>query len=317
MNKLVSINILTYNGEKWIEKCIKSVLEQTYPDIEILVIDNASTDNTLEKIQNIKTIKNEKNLGFSAGHNIGIKKSKGKYIFCLNQDIILDKDFVKNTVDLLEKDDKIGSIQGKIYQLNNGEKTDILDTMGFTVYKSGRIIDTGHGEKDFSSSLGTSLEPKEVFGVNGVASIYRRTALNQVKLKEEYFDEDFFCYVEDVDLSWRLRRKGWKCVFAPNVIAWHDRTSSKSISGGWAEFRKTRKSQSLWLRRISWRNTWFAFIKNLPLKSFFHPQFLKRQIKFSLYLLFFEPKVLLAKFEIIKLLPKMLKKRKIIMKNKK
>lgn len=311
MNKLVSINVLTYNGEKWIEKCVKSVLEQTYSNIEILVIDNASTDNTLEKIKDIKIIKNKKNLGFSVGHNIGIKESKGEYVLCLNQDIILDKDFIKNAIDLLEKDDKIGSIQGKIYQLNNNEKTDILDTIGFAAYESGRIIDIGHGEKDFFVSS------HEIFGVNGVAPIYRRKALNQVELKGEYFDEDFFCYIEDVDLSWRLRQNEWKCVFTPNAIAWHDRTSSKSMSGGWLEFRKIRKSQSLWLRKISWRNTWFLFIKNLPFKSFFKIQFFKRQIKFCLYLLFFEPKVLLAKFEIIKLFPKMLKKRKMIMKNKK
>jgi GT2 family glycosyltransferase len=313
MNKLISINILTYNGEKWIEKCIKSVLEQTYPNIEILVIDNASTDNTLEKIQNIKIIKNEKNLGFSAGHNIGIRESKGEYVIVLNQDIVLDKNFIQEIVNCFEKNEKIGSIQPKIYQFNNGSKIEIIDVAGFQFFKSGRIIDIGQGEED----IGQYDQLFEIFGADGAAPAYRRTALNSIKLKEEYFDEDFFCYAEDFDLAWRLNSKGWISVFEPKAILWHNRKSSKSTSGGWKEFRETRKSQSLWLRKISWRNTWFAFIKNLPLKSFFHPQFLKRQIKFGLYLLFFEPKVLLAKFEIIKLLPRMLKKRKMIMKNKK
>lgn len=325
MNKLVSIIILNYNSEKYIENCLNSVLEQTYPNIEILIIDNGSRDKSIEIAKGIpmkykmdkRIILNNKNLGYAEGNNVGIRESRGEYIILLNVDTIVDKNFVQEIASSFEKDSKIGSVQGKVYQLNNNQKTRIIDTFGFTVFKSGRIIDAGQGTEDIDQYPSTGSGLRKVFGVNGVAPAYRRIALNDIKLKDEYLDKDFFCYCEDVDLAWRLNWRGWLVVFNPNAVVWHDRTSSKSVGNGWKEFRKTRKSQSLWMRKISWRNTWFTFIKNLSFKSFLNPQFLKRQIKFGLYLLFFEPRILLAKFEIIKLFPRMLKKRKLIMKNKK
>ena len=105
----VSVNIVTYNAEKYIKECLGSVKKQTHPDIDILVIDSGSTDKTLEKIKDVKVIKNKENIGFSKAHNIGIKESKGEYVLCLNQDIVLDKDFLKNIVEAMEKNDKIGS----------------------------------------------------------------------------------------------------------------------------------------------------------------------------------------------------------------
>ena len=316
MNKLVSIIILTYNSERYIENCLKSVFGQTYDNVELTVVDNCSRDKTMVIVEetlrefkgNQRVILNEKNLGYAGGNNIGIKESRGEYLFIINPDVVLDKNYIQTVVEEFEKDPQISSVQGKVYQMNNGIKTKIIDTVGFEFFKSGRIIDKGQGETD----NGQYDKPCEIFGVNGAAAAYRREALNSVSLNQEYFDEDFFCYAEDFDLAWRIKNRGWKCMYIPQAILWHDRTSSKSISGGWKQFRKTRKSQSLWMRRISWRNIWLAFIKNLPLKSFFHPQFLKRQIKFGLYLLFFEPRVLLAKFSILKLLPKMIKKRKYV-----
>src|SRR4030042_5675917 len=135
MNKLVSINILTYNAQDLIEPCLKSVLEQTYPNLEIRVVDNASSDKTLEKIKNlpVKIIRNKENLGFSAGHNVGIRESKGEYILCLNQDVILDKDFVRYAVEAMEKDNEIGAIQGKLYK-----KDKSLDTTGLLAFKNRR-----------------------------------------------------------------------------------------------------------------------------------------------------------------------------------
>jgi len=322
--KLVSINILTYNGQKYIEDCLKSVLAQTYKDVEILVIDNASVDDTLKVISKIRPkiriICNNKNLGFAKGHNIGIRKSRGEYIVCLNQDLVLDKNFIQEIIKKFEKNSKIGSVQAKIYQLNNGQRTKIIDTVGFSIFKTGRVIDTGQGLKDKGQydPLNASGQA-EIFGVNGVAPAYRRAALNDVKLEEEYLDEDFFCYAEDIDLAWRMRWKGWKAILATKAVAWHDRTSAKESSGGWVTFRKIRKSQSFWVRKMGWRNQWFLFLKNQSLVNAikFLYWFILRQTKLFLYLLFFEPKVIFSSIpEIIFLLPKMLKKRRIIMKNR-
>ena len=321
-SKLVSINILTYNSEKYIENCLNSVLTQTYPNVEVLVIDNNSSDDTVAKIQNLKFkiqnfrfIENSINLGYTGGNNTGIKQSRGEYVVLLNPDVVLDKDFIKEINKSFEKNPKIGAIQAKIYQLNNHKKTKIIDTVGSIIFKTGEVNDQGQGEKD----KGQYNSLKEVFSVNGVAPAYRRTALNDVKLKHEYFDENFFSYVEDVDLGWRLRWKAWKTGFNPNAIIWHDRTSAKIATGDWSVFRKIRKSQSFWIRKMGWRNQWLLFIKNQSFSNAlkFLYWFTLRQTKLFLYLLFFEPKVILSSIpEIILLLPKMLKKRRIIMKNR-
>ena len=324
-SKLVSIIILTFNSEKYIENCLKSIFEQTYKNVEVLIIDNNSKDKTIEKTkgilgeskgnQRVELIENSINLGYTGGNNIGIKQSRGEYVILLNPDVILDRDFVKEMVNELEKNPKISSVQAKIYQLNNGQKTDIIDTIGFKVFKSGEINDKGQGEKD----TGQYDKFEELFAVNGVAPAYRRTALDDVRLKEEYLDEDFFCYAEDIDLGWRLRWRNWSAVFNPRAIAWHDRTSSKKLGKGFSDFRETRKKQSFWVRQIGWRNQWFLFIKNLSLINFiiFFPRFFLRQAKLFFYLLIFETKVLGCIIDIIKLTPKMLKKRRIIMKQKK
>ena len=119
-NKLVSVNILTYNAQDLIGSCLKSVLKQTYDNIEVLVIDNASIDKTLDVVRKIspkiRIIRNENNLGLSIGYNTGIRESKGEYVLCLNQDVVLDKDFIKNTVEAMEIDDKIAVVQGKLFK---------------------------------------------------------------------------------------------------------------------------------------------------------------------------------------------------------
>src|SRR3989344_3590614 len=113
-NPLISVNLLVYNGKEYLKNCIDSVLNQSYKNIEFLIIDNNSNDGSDKFIKsyypNIKFIETGSNLGFAIGHNLGIKKSSGKYILCLNQDIILDINFIKNGVGILKKDNNIASL---------------------------------------------------------------------------------------------------------------------------------------------------------------------------------------------------------------
>jgi len=139
MNKLVSIIILTYNSEKYIGDCLKSISEQTYKDIEVIVVDNNSNDGTKRILREIKggqrVIENSINLGYAGGNNVGIEASKGEYVILLNPDVVLDKNFIQEIINSFEKNPKIGSVQGKIYQFNQGQKTKIIDTVGFSVFK--------------------------------------------------------------------------------------------------------------------------------------------------------------------------------------
>jgi GT2 family glycosyltransferase len=312
-NPLVAINILAYNGEKLIEQCLKSVLNQTYPNIGVLVIDNASSDKTLEKIKNqkskIKIIENKENLGFAAGHNLGIRESKGKYVLCLNQDVVLDKDFVKYAVEAMEKDSKIGAIQGKLYKHNK-----ILDTTGLKALKNRRFVNRGQGEEDQGQ-----YQAGEIFGVDGAAPIYRRKTLEDTKIINEYFDEDFFCYKEDVDLAWRMRLYDWKAVYEPRAFVYHLRGAGDSAARKPMAIVEQRKKISRLAKFYSFKNQRLMQIKNEVPSLFFRDFFsiLIKEIGAWLYVLFFEHYTWKAIRELIKQIPNAWKKRKIIMSNKK
>ncbi len=182
-NPLVSVNILTYNARDLIVPCLNSVCNQSYTNMQILIIDNASSDNSLEIIDEyqkqetkfpIKVITNQENLGFTRGHNLGIQKSEGKYVLCLNQDVILDKHFIKNAVESIEVDQHIGAVQGKLYksEMREGKyklEKNILDSTGLLMFKNRRIVARGQGEKD-----NQQYERGEVFGADGPAPLYRR-----------------------------------------------------------------------------------------------------------------------------------------------
>ena len=232
-NPLVSINIITYNSQKYIRDCFGSVLNQTYPNIEVLIIDNASTDDIREylkkfsSISKLKIIFNDKNTGFTAGHNQGIRNSKGDFILCLNHDVVIDKDFVKKAVKILKDDNQVAAVQGKLLRWNTGNPVSnnfkdydvsrIIDTTGLVVFKNRRIVNRGQGHIDENQFK----KIEEIFGADGAAPVYRREALEDIKINKEYFDEDFFCYKEDVDLAWQVRLLGYEIDFCENAVATH------------------------------------------------------------------------------------------------
>ncbi|MBI4708861.1 MAG: glycosyltransferase family 2 protein [Candidatus Portnoybacteria bacterium] len=335
---LVSINLLTYNGSRFIEKCLASVFGQSYLKIEFLIIDNRSQDNTVVIIQEIisranpkfpvRFIQNDKNTGFAAGHNQGISQSKGEFVLCLNQDAILAPDFVEKAVKLFseKKDEKIAAIQPKILRLNEKlEPTEIIDTTGLVVLKNRRIIGHGQGQID----KGQYAIMDEIFGVDGAAPIFKREALEDVKLPfdfaqginsvYEYFDEDFFLYKEDVDLAWRLRLYGWKTFFAPDVKAWHARGAGDSAAINYISIIKERRKISNFAKYLSFRNQRLMQIKNeLPSLFLKHsPRLFFKEIGAWVYVILFEHFTLKVIGDLIKFTPKAFRKRKIIMQEKK
>lgn len=334
MNQLVSVVILTYNGEKTIKDCLNSVLRQTYDNVEVIVVDNASQDRTKKVLSQygendspsenrsprIKIIKNPENIGF-AGHNVGIKNSKGAFVLCMNQDVILDKEFISEAVNLAQQDKEIGAIQGKLLKKEPGSNEEIIDTTGHLIFKSRRMIDRGQGEKDD----GQYDRTEEVFGCNGAVAFFRKACLDDVKICInqccEYYDPDFFMYKEDVDLSWRIRLYGWKIMFCPTAVASVERTSSpiNETSGAVWEVIKTRRKQTQFVKDLSFKNHRLAIIKNdLPWLFIKHlPWILPREIGAWLYALILEPKTWPAIAALFRQTPQALRKRKIIMKNKK
>lgn len=331
MHSLVSINLLTYNAEKYIKSCLNSVFSQNYPMLEILIIDNASTDGTIEYLRklpqkpNLKIIFNKKNIGFAAGHNQGIRESKGKFILCLNQDIVLDSEFVSKAVKTFQMDDEIASVQGKLLRWNLGLPTSnqfmdykvshIIDTIGFIIFKNRRIINREQGQVD----QGQFEKVEEIFGADGAAPVYRRKALEDIKIKKEYFDEDFFCYKEDVDIAWRLKLYGWKAFYQPKAIAWHARTAGDSAAKNYLAIMKERLKINKFGKFHAFKNQRMMQLKNeQPLLLAKHlPWFLPKEIVSWIYVLLLERYTWKAIRDLFKLTPRTLKKRKIIMANKK
>lgn len=354
---LVSISLLTYNAEKYLEDCFDSVLKQIYPHLEILIIDNHSTDRTREllkhwrsKIKNLRIIFNQKNIGFAAGHNQGIRESRGKFILCLNQDAILDKDFIQKAVTVLEKDSQLGAVQGKLLRWKLGYSVPnefsgyqvfpIIDSTGLAVLKNRRIIARGQGEVD----QGQFEKIEEIFGVDGAVPIYRREALEDVKLPAlfcsaksrasadaqnynriknsdyfgEYFDEDFFCYKEDVDLAWRMQLYGWKAIYQPAAIAWHARTAGDSAAVNFWAIIKERLKINKFAKYLSFKNQRLMQIKDeqawLLLKHF--PWFFPKEVISWCYVLLFEKYTWRAIKDLFKQMPRARQKRKIIMAKK-
>jgi len=336
----VSVIILTYNAIEYIDQCIKSILNQTFRDFKILVVDNASDDGTVEHIKRnypeVTILKNFKNLGFAKGYNQGIKFWESEYVLAVNQDVILDPEFLEKILLQAEARPKYGSFAGKILKLEHGKeqeavKPDIIDTVGISATKSRRFYDRGAGEKD----KGQYDTAGDIFGVSGALALYRSEALAEVKIKNkkgkesykfttdfdyyEYFDEDFFMYKEDVDLSWRLQLAGWRCYYFPQAEAYHYRSAF-----GDAKFKnfsvfKNRRNKNKFVNQLSYRNHWLTIIKNDSVVNFVYhtPWILFYELKKFIYVLLLETGTLRSVWQCLKLMPNILYKRKQIEKIKK
>lgn len=333
---MVSINLVVLNGEKYIRQCLDAVLAQTYPRelIEFNILDNNSTDDTVIIIEELKLeelgfkkfelIKSSENLGVWPGQEELLKYTTGKYLVALCVDVMLDNDFVKKAVESLEKDDKIGAVQPKIYKFDASTNfreskfiapdPKIIDTVGFKIFRSRRITNIGHGEEDKGQYDGMT----EIFGVEGAAPIFRVEAFQSLRVLGEIVDHSYFWYGDDLDLAWRMRLFGWKQVFAPNVIAWHDRQTTKSVKKSWSDYITrvpVRKQIPIKKRRLDWRNTRWTFLKNDYIINVLKdlPWIISREIAVLGYAVLFEPAVLKEIPAFFKRLPEMIRKRKEIM----
>jgi GT2 family glycosyltransferase len=314
---LVSVNLVVKDGEKYIRRCLQSVSRQSYPNLEVIIFDNDSKDQTRtivkKEFPEFRLIENGRNYYPGGGFNRCFVQSGGKYILALCVDVILDENFIKNAADAMEKDEKIGALQSKtlLYDIEKQAMTDIIDTAGFQIFRSRRIINRGHGEKD----AGQFESPEEIFSYEGAAGFFRQKALKDAEINGEVFDEDFIWYADDIDLGWRIALLGWKNFYEPRAVAWHARSTTKRLSKGYGDFIAGRKKLPAAKKRWDYANQRLAMVKNETLSGFLKgfPFFIFRELKLWAYFLFFEQSSLLAFGDIIKMLPKMLAKRKKIM----
>ena len=222
----VSVTIVTYNSGRFIRRCLESVLDQRYPDLELIVVDNASTDGTtdiLDRFEDSCTlVYNEENIGFAAAQNQAIGLSRGEWVLTLNPDVMLLPNFVEVLMASADIDATVGTLCGKLLMMDASfEIPDqrVVDSTGMYFTPMQRHFDRGCLETD----NGHYLKSEYVFGATAAAACYRRSMIEDISVANEFFDPDFFTYREDADVAWRAQLLGWKCIYVANACGYHVR----------------------------------------------------------------------------------------------
>lgn len=217
---MVSVIVLNYNGKKHLgnilEACLESVFQTDYPNFEVLFVDNASTDGSVDFIKNkygwnrkLRIIQNKKNFGYAEGNNIGIRNAKGKYIALLNSDTKVDSKWLKELVKAI-RPDEIGAAQSKLLLMNNPNLMDCAG--GFIDYYGYHHYEVGHKQKSDKYR-----RTYEIFYAKGAGVIIKNSALKNAGL----FDPKIFMYFDETDLCWRIRLNGYSIIFVPTSIVYH------------------------------------------------------------------------------------------------
>ncbi len=241
---LVSVIIINFSSGAHIERCIGAIKTQTYPEIEILVIDNGSTDGALALVQQMASegrlrLFAGKNVGFAKANNLGICESSGEFVLVLNADAFPRPDYIEKCVAAF-CNDRVGTVIGKLVSASD---TSIIDSAGIYFYREGVSIDRGFGEKD----RGQYDKQEFVDGACGAAVMYSRAMLEDIRIGEEFYDEHFFAFVEDVELSFRASTRGWKTLYIPEAVTLHVRGGSSQTLSEYVYFLNERNTR-LFLR---------------------------------------------------------------------
>ncbi len=315
MTKVTVIQVV-YNNRRFIEPVFSAIFKQSFKDFQVVAViagnEDGSKELLKEKFPQVIIIDPGYNLGFAAGHNLVFKEYPSEFYQLVNPDLILEQDYIEEMLKAFD-DPKVGAATGKLYQADRQDIEDntikpridkILDTTGVTIAKSGRARDRGQHEKD----NGQYDALVDVQAVSGAGPMYRREALEAVKDNNEYFDQSFHSYWEDVDLSWRLANAGWKNIFVPSAIGFHGRGASSSKKGyvDIIGFIKHHKQISSRIKQLNYKNHILMYVKNSPR---LYPQFFIREFFMFFYVLLFEISTLKVVPEMLRLLPRVWRQR--------
>lgn len=288
---MISIIIVNYNGGKLILDCIKSIYSQTYKDFEIIVSDNNSSDNSVKNIKkqypNVIIIENKKNLGFAEGNNVGIRNAKGEFVLFTNPDTVLSNHLLERIL-VPMKDKKVGMVAPEIWLPNMD-----IDSYGLVLPASG-----------LGRDIKLKEDVKKIIAPCGACALYRKSTLDDIKIGDEYFDSSFFAYCEDMDLGIRAILRGWKIkTFSVPLIHCHSAFMSSAAN---------------YIQLLGHRNNILVVLKNYPLKTLIknlHKILFWQIASVGIWFLRRKPFLILKlKWDAIKMIPQILKKRKIIQK---
>ncbi len=243
----VSVVTPNYNGEKFLKTFFESLNNDSECVGEVIIVDNGSTDNSKDYIKSnsfnfpVRLIENKENVGFSPAVNQGIMEAKYEYIFSLNNDTEVKKGSIKALVDLISSDDSIFSLQAKMLQYNNKE---LIDDVGdeYNLLAWTKKTGENHNSNEYS-------DVQEIFSACAGAAMYKKSLLSEIGM----FDDNFFAYMEDVDLAIRSRINGYKNLLCPDAIVYH--IGSATSGSRYNEFKV----------RLAARNNVWVVYKNFPI----------------------------------------------------
>jgi GT2 family glycosyltransferase len=222
---LVSVVVVNWNRRDLLRDCLESLAAQTYPPMEVILVDNGSADGSAEMAESefsgrlaLTVFRSPINLGFCAGNNRGIERSRGDLIALLNNDAVADPDWIRELVPVFATAPDIGMAASKILIYEDPSR---IDKVGHLIYLDGQNRGRGTGQLD----QGQFDRVEEVSWPDGCAAVYRRAMLDEVGS----FDEDFFAYADDAELGLRARIAGWRCIYVPSAVVRHRRSSTLGL----------------------------------------------------------------------------------------
>ncbi len=251
-----AVTIVTYNSARFIRQCLQCVLGQHPAPDEVVVVDNASGDETPDILREferqIRVVYNDRNRGFAGGHNQALALTASDWVLVLNPDVRLPPDFLAQMVTAGARDSGVGTVCGKLLAMEADLQLPaqpVLDSTGIYFTPAMRHFDRGSKEID----TGQYDTCEYVFGATGAAALYRCEMIADISIRGEFFDEDFFVYREDADVAWRAQLLGWTCLYTPAAIGYHVRSVLPS----------NRRAVASAVNMHSVKNRWYLRIKNM------------------------------------------------------
>jgi GT2 family glycosyltransferase len=290
----VSAILVSRDSAGYMDRCLRSLASQEGVAIEPVLVDNGSRDDSvtryLRHYPEGKVLRQDTNLGFARGTNLGIEATRGELVLLLNTDCFLEPGYLRRLADRLALREDLAGVQGR-YLLEG--RQDIVDSLGIEIRITGVARDIGRGRPDRGER-----EPVEVDALCAAAALFRRSALESVREEGHVLDPDFFSYYEDVDLCWRLRRRGYRFECVPAATALHVRGGSVTREGA--------------MHRLALRNRYLTLAKNLPGSSLLLrlPVILGRELLKIPWLCVRHPGALPGYLDILRDLPLFFRKRK-------
>lgn len=240
----VTVVIPNYNGKHFLEPCLSALKKQKYRAFEVLIVDNASTDGSVEWIKehypNVKLMVMKENLGFAGGVNAGIRAAETPYVLLLNNDTEVTPGFVGALLKAIESSSKVFSVSSKMIQFDDRKK---LDDAGDLYSVAGWAFQrgVGHSSREYNRC-------RKVFSACAGAAIYRKSVFEKIG----YFDEIHFAYLEDIDIGYRARLAGYENLYCPKAVVYH--VGSGTSGSKYNDFKV----------KLSSRNNFYLNYKNMP-----------------------------------------------------